>query len=69
MESPTGVIPEEMMDRRRKGDVIRLLQSLPLTGDLKRRYLEGWKMTVGASVSALDYQKVERTGIDAPGSK
>lgn len=64
MESPTGVIPEELMFREKKMEVIRFLQAQPYTGDLKRRFLEGWAVTVGLRLRGADFKAVERTGID-----
>lgn len=64
MISPTGVIPEELMYPERKRDVVNYLMALPIEGFLKKRYLEGWALTVGVRVQSKDYTAVDNTGID-----
>jgi len=64
MESPTGIIPEELMYPQRKQQVIAFLLAQPLPGDLKRRLLEGWAITVGLRCNAKDYRVLEQSGID-----
>lgn len=66
MESPTGIIPEELMFREKKKDVIAFLQAQPYPGDFKRRLLEGWAITVGIRCRAFEFAMVEKSGIDAP---
>ncbi len=65
MESPTGIIPEELMYPQKKKEVILFLLAQPYAGDLKRRLLEGWAITVGIRLRGADYARVERSGIDA----
>lgn len=65
MLSPTGIIPEALMFREKKGDVIRFLQSAPFPGDMKGELLKGWALTVGSFVSGREMRAVERTGADA----
>lgn len=64
MESPTGIIPEELLYRERKQDVIRFLMAAPYPSDFKRRLLEGWALWVGLRIRGADYRAVERTGVD-----
>lgn len=64
MESPTGLIPEELMFREKRMDVVRFLQAQPWPGDFKRRVLEGWCLTVGVRAPSRDYLAVERSGVD-----
>lgn len=64
MESPTGIIPEELMFPQKKKEVISFLLSQPYTGDFKRRLLEGWAVTVGLRLRGNDYARVEASGID-----
>jgi hypothetical protein len=66
MESPTGIIPEELMYREKKKDVILFLQAQAFPGDFKRRLLEGWAITVGLRLRGIDFQMVEKSGIDTP---
>jgi len=65
MESPTGIIPEDLMFPQKKKEVITFLLSAPYTGDYKRRLLEGWAVTVGLRLRSADYSRVEKSGIDA----
>ena len=64
MESPTGLIPEDLMYPQKRMDVVRFLMSQPWPGDYKRRVLEGWAITVGIKCPSRDYQAVERSGVD-----
>ena len=64
MESPTGIIPEDLMFPAKKKDVIAFLLAQPYTGDFKRRLLEGWALTVGLRIRGYDYGRVFRSGID-----
>jgi len=67
MESPTGIIPDELMSRRKKREVKAWLAAQPFTGDYKRRLLEGWQIWVGIRLHGRDFQDVQATGIDQPG--
>lgn len=67
MESPTGIIPEELMFPGKRSEVIRFLLAQPYPGDFKRRLLEGWAITVGIRLRGRDYAAVERSGVDLPG--
>lgn len=67
MISPTGIIPEELMDPSRKVDVINWLLAQPYEGNFKRRLLEGWAITVGLRVRGRDFQLVEASGLDYAG--
>jgi hypothetical protein len=64
MESPTGIIPEELMYREKKAEVVRFLIAQPLPGDLKRRLLEGWCLTVGIRARSRDFNLVHASGFD-----
>lgn len=66
MESTTGIIPEDLMYREKRRDVIAFLQAQPYPGDFKRRLLEGWALTVGIRLRGADFRAVERSGIDHP---
>jgi hypothetical protein len=66
MESPTGIIPEELMYPAKKQEVLAFLMAQPYPGDFKRRLLEGWALTVGLRLPSRDFRAVERTGFDGP---
>jgi len=64
MESPTGIIPEDLMYPERKQEVLRFLIAQPYSGDFKRRLLEGWALTVGIRLRGRDFHLVEVSGFD-----
>lgn len=64
MESPTGIMPENLMFPNQKAAAIKWLQQAPLPADVKRNLLLGWAITVGMRVSQRDRRAVENTGTD-----
>ncbi len=64
MASPTGVIPELLMDPSKKREVIDFLRAAPAEARLKRSLLLGWAQTVGIRLRQRDYDAVEKSGID-----
>lgn len=64
MESPTGIIPEDLMFPEKKKQVIAFLQAQALPGDFKRRLLEGWCLTVGVRCRSKDFSDVANSGVD-----
>ena len=55
MESPTGIIPEELMDRKHKAEVLRLLRKLPIPGPEKEKIAQGWAVLVGTRLTKGEY--------------
>jgi hypothetical protein len=64
MESPTGIIPEDLMFREKKADVVRFLQAQAFPGDFKRKLLQGWAISVGVRIRAREYNLVDASGVD-----
>jgi hypothetical protein len=64
VESPTGIIPEELMYPERKRDMVRFLLSQPLPSWVKRRLAEGWCITVGCRLRSREYHLLEVSGTD-----
>jgi hypothetical protein len=64
MASPTGVIPELLMNPSRKREVIDFLKAAPAEARLKKALLLGWAQTVGVRLQARDFREVEVSGID-----
>jgi hypothetical protein len=64
MDSPTGIIPDELIDARKLQEVIAWLVAQPLPGGRKRSLLQGWAMWTGVRLHAWQYSKVEKSGID-----
>lgn len=64
MESPTGIIPEELMYPQFKEEVVTFLITLPLPSWTKRRLAEGWCITVGCRMKSRDYHLIEVSGTD-----
>jgi hypothetical protein len=64
MESPTGIIPEDLMYRAQRTAVVDWLVKQPLPGHLKRNLLAGWAVLVGVKISGRELRKVEASGAD-----
>jgi hypothetical protein len=62
--SPTGIIPEEFMDPRRKKDVLAFLIQAPAERKFKAQLLLGWAQEVGLRLRQRDYDAVMATAID-----
>lgn len=62
--SPTGIIPEELMDPSRKKDVVNFLIVAPAEAKLKQQLLLGWAQEVGLRLRQRDYDAVTATAID-----
>jgi hypothetical protein len=65
--SPTGIIPESLLYPRKLGEVMALLQSLPVTGEEKLAAFLGYARTVGVSVNASQRNAVLQSGTDYEG--
>lgn len=64
MISTTGIIPEDLMFRERKRDVMNFLLASAYPSEFKRRLLEGWALTVGLRIRSSDYHLIEASGVD-----
>jgi hypothetical protein len=64
MESPTGLIPEELMSAGMKRQVLDYLLAQPWPGDFKRQVLAGWGYVVGNTISQADANTVAASGWD-----
>ncbi len=62
--SPTGIIPEELMFPAKLGDVIDLIQQIPVPGYYKVQLLFQWSRAIGVKLSASQLEAVRRTGTD-----
>jgi hypothetical protein len=62
MESPTGIIPERLMDAGAKRQVLDFLLAQPWPGDFKLQVLYGWGIVVGNMISASDAHIVHASG-------
>jgi hypothetical protein len=62
--SPTGIIPEELMDPHKKKDVVNFLIVAPAEAKLKQQLLLGWAQEVGIRLRQRDYDAVTATAID-----
>ncbi len=65
MESPTGFIPDPLMDVTRRADALRFLEAQPIPGKLKVGYWQGWCMWVGAKWRKSDFDRLIASGADA----
>lgn len=66
-ESPTGIIPEELMAPGATAGVMMFLSKLWIDGETKADLLRGWAMEVGVKLSASQVNRVRDTGTDAGG--
>jgi hypothetical protein len=64
MESPTGLIPEMLMDRGMKPQALDYLRAQPWPGDFKRQVLAGWGLVTGSAISASDQTSIAASGFD-----
>ena len=64
MESPTHIIPEELMYPQRLGEVMERLKSLPGSSDEKMNVFMGWAKEVGVKLSASQKDAVRDSGYD-----
>jgi hypothetical protein len=62
--SPTGIIPEELMNPASKAAVMAYLGTLPIEGAAKVSLLVGWARTVGVGLNASQRDAVRVTGVD-----
>lgn len=67
MESPTGLIPEELMTAGMKPKVIDYLAAQPWPGDFKIQVLQGWGNVVNNHITAADRAVMAGTGWDRRG--
>jgi len=67
VKSATGVIPEEMFDPSRIGDVMDFLIPLPIPGREKVDILTAWAHAVGTQISSSRYAQMYNSGVDGPG--
>lgn len=68
-ESPTGIIPEELMAPRYTSSVMQFLQRLYVDGETKADLFRGWAQEVGVQISASQVNAVRESGTDAGGPK
>ena len=63
MDSPTGIIPEDLMFRERRREVRAFIIGLALPGHIKREILFAWSRTVAVRLTAREVQEVTDSGI------
>ena len=64
MKSGTDLIPEDLFEPDKIGDVITFLKGFPLAGREKVDILTSWARAVGAKVSGSQYGVVYNSGTD-----
>lgn len=67
MKSGTDIIPEDLYDPTRKGDLIAWLQDFPIGGREKVDLLISWAHAVGAQINSSQYAQVYNSGTDQAG--
>ena len=63
MESPTGLMPEQLMSAGMKRQALDYLLAQPWPGDFKLQVLYGWGNVVGNLISASDAAIVHASGL------
>lgn len=64
MDSPTGIIPEDLMYPEKRKQVRAWLVAQPLPGFVKRNLLFAWARTVFVKLSAREVDEVQNSGIE-----
>lgn len=62
-DSPTGIIPEELMYKEKRKEVRAWLIQQPLPGHMKRDLLFAWARTVYVRLGHNEVAEVEASGI------
>lgn len=62
MESPTGLIPEELMNAGMKKQALDFLRAQPWTGGFKVQVLYGWGQVVGNTITLADAMSIHASG-------
>ena len=63
MESPTGIMPDELMHWKQRTAALNYLLALPIHGELKMSLWEGWASWVGTHTSPAEKRKLFDSGI------
>ncbi len=66
-ESPTGIIPEELMAPKYTAAVMQFLGKLYVDSETKTDLFRGWAQEVGVQISASQVNRVRETGTDTGG--
>jgi len=66
-DSPTGIIPEELMAPRYTREVMQFVGHLYVDSETKADLFRGWAQEVGVQISASQVNAVRETGTDAGG--
>ena len=63
MDSPTGIIPDDLMHYSKRTAALNYLLSLPIDGELKMSLWEGWASWTGTHTSPAEKRKLFASGI------
>jgi hypothetical protein len=63
-DSPTGIIPEAMMNPYSRKQVVAWLITQPWPGHIKREVIFGWARTVGIRLLEREVDQVVASGIE-----
>jgi hypothetical protein len=63
MESPTGILPDELMHFTKRTEALNYLLALPIDGELKQSLWEGWASWCGTHTSPAEKRKLAASGI------
>lgn len=66
MSSPVGIIPEELLRREKREEMIQYLRRLPIPVRRRKQLARGWAMELGVALTAQEIQSLE-FGVELPG--
>ena len=71
MDSPTGIMPEDLLFREKRREAKAWIIAQPWPADNKRSMLFAWARTVAVRLTRNEVEAVTSTGIDVaqPGGK
>jgi hypothetical protein len=62
MESPTGLMPEKLMDAGMKPQALDWLRAQPWPGDFKLQVLFGWGTVTRSTITGADAATIRASG-------
>lgn len=64
MESPTGLMPEDLIDAGMMPAALDYLRAQPWPADFKRQVLAGWGLVTGVTITGAVADSVAASGWD-----
>jgi len=64
MISPTGIIPDALIDPARKAEMLDWLVQQPMTRAYKLQLLSGWRIWTRGAITSRESARVAASGVD-----